>query len=106
NYFGLYREYPSLPTHDPDANISLADQSNIPAPRVTSGTAPEARLSPISQASVDPKAPFTGRFKNTTIFGLMNWMWSGSIMKSVAECTKLVDFLSSPDFVKEDLIGF
>ncbi|KAJ7105539.1 hypothetical protein C8R44DRAFT_639016 [Mycena epipterygia] len=36
----------------------------------------------------------------------MNWMWSGSVMKSVAECTRLVDFLVSDDFVKEDLKGF
>ncbi|KAJ7101338.1 hypothetical protein B0H15DRAFT_936529 [Mycena belliarum] len=36
----------------------------------------------------------------------MNWMWSGSVMKSVAECQKLIAFLVSDNFVKEDLIGF
>ncbi|KAJ7695932.1 hypothetical protein B0H17DRAFT_899062, partial [Mycena rosella] len=110
NSFGIYREYPCLPSHDPDKNLSLADQSTIPAAPVASlaGTsATDARLSPLSQSSPSSKASFdVGRFRNTTIFGFMNWMWSGSIMKSIADCTKLLDFLKSDDFVKEDLIGF
>jgi hypothetical protein len=36
----------------------------------------------------------------------MNWMWSGSIMKSIAECTRLIEFLKSDKFKKEDLEGF
>jgi hypothetical protein len=36
----------------------------------------------------------------------MNWMWSGSVMKSIAEVTRLLDFLKSDDFKKEDLADF
>lgn len=98
NSFGVYREYPCIPTHDPDKNISLADQSNIPSPPTASD---QSRLAPPLTA-----APFINPFKNTTIFRFMNWMWSGSVIKSIAECTHLVDFLVSNDFVKEDLKGF
>ncbi|KAJ7662383.1 hypothetical protein B0H17DRAFT_853219, partial [Mycena rosella] len=106
NSFGIYREYPSIPTHDPDRNLSLADQSNIPSPPTVANATTEARLSPLSGAAPVPRAPGLSMFKNTTIFGFMNWMWSGSAMKSVAECQKLVDFLVSDEFRKEDLIGF
>ncbi|KAJ7707071.1 hypothetical protein B0H16DRAFT_1345483 [Mycena metata] len=104
NSFGIYREYPSVPTHDPDRNISLADQSNIPAPAPNSSAPiPGARLSLAGGVA----APgFVHPFKNSTIFGFMNWMWSGSIMKSMAEVQRLIDFIVSDDFKKEDLIGF
>jgi hypothetical protein len=36
----------------------------------------------------------------------MNWMWSGSVMKSIAECQRLIDFLKSDEFDKEDLKDF
>jgi hypothetical protein len=36
----------------------------------------------------------------------MNWMWSGSVMKSIAECTRLIEFLKSDAFNKEDLKDF
>ena len=36
----------------------------------------------------------------------MNWMWTGSAMKSVSEMVRLVDFLKSDDFKKEDITGF
>ncbi|KAJ7099062.1 hypothetical protein C8R44DRAFT_747755, partial [Mycena epipterygia] len=98
NSFGVYREYPCIPTYDLDKNISLADQSNIPSPPTASD---QSRLAPPLTAT-----PLINPFKNMTIFGFMNWMWSGSVMKSVAECTCLVDFLVSDDFVKEDLKGF
>ncbi|KAJ7174906.1 hypothetical protein C8R46DRAFT_1161271 [Mycena filopes] len=36
----------------------------------------------------------------------MNWMWTGSIMKSMAEVQRLIDFIVSDEFNKEDLVGF
>ncbi|KAJ7737500.1 hypothetical protein B0H16DRAFT_1325912 [Mycena metata] len=107
NSFGLYREYPSIPTHDPDRNLSLADQSNIPAPAQNPSTLlPGARLSPASALTSITSPGFVHPFKNSTIFGFMNWMWSGFIMKSIAEVQRLIDFIVSDDFKKEDLIGF
>ena len=36
----------------------------------------------------------------------MSWMWTGSSMKSICEMKKLVDFLKSNDFKKDDLAVF
>ncbi|KAF8206654.1 hypothetical protein K438DRAFT_1460638, partial [Mycena galopus ATCC 62051] len=47
-----------------------------------------------------------GPFKNSTVFGLMNWMWTGSAMKSLQEMVKLVSFLKSDQFNKSDLEAF
>ena len=45
-------------------------------------------------------------FKNSMTFGIMSWMWTGSSMKSIGEMKKLVDFLKSNDFKKDDLATF
>ena len=36
----------------------------------------------------------------------MSWMWMGSSMMSIGEMKKLVDFLKSNDFKKDDLAAF
>ncbi|KAF8074854.1 hypothetical protein FPV67DRAFT_601603 [Lyophyllum atratum] len=107
NLFGLYREYPAAPTHDPDDGSSLADLSDVGPPLVRTAPLPEVSRLGLRTNSADPAdgsryAPF----KNSTVFGLMNWMWSGSAMKSLGEMVQLVDFLKSEDFRKEDLEGF
>ncbi|KAJ6557470.1 hypothetical protein B0H19DRAFT_1070135 [Mycena capillaripes] len=50
NSFGMFRDYPSRPTHDPDQTISLTDQSNVPAPppATLSSAAENSRLSPLT----------------------------------------------------------
>ncbi|KAJ7174311.1 hypothetical protein C8R46DRAFT_1214519 [Mycena filopes] len=47
-----------------------------------------------------------GPFRNSTVFGFMNWVWSGSSVKSIAKCTRLLNFLKSDTFNKEDLKDF
>jgi hypothetical protein len=109
NSFGMFREYPELPTHDPDQSISLSDQSNIPAPTPLAGSVSEnSRLSPLTApvAPLSAAIPSFGPFKNSTVFGFMNWMWSRSVMKSIAECAHLIEFLKSDLFKKEDLQDF
>jgi Plavaka transposase len=92
NAFGLFREYPSIPTHNPDDSLSLSDLTNTPLPASF-------------DSSVPSKAPY-GPFTNSTAFGLMNWMWTGSGLKSVGEIGRLVAFLKSDDFRKDDLKSF
>jgi hypothetical protein len=113
NSFGMYREYPSVPTHNPDDLLTLDNLSDITPPHVATDT-PITANSRLSVVLEDPNAtsgstpstltyfPFT----NSTIFGLMNWMWSGSAMKSIGEMVKLVTFLKSNKFKKEDLVDF
>ncbi|KAJ7835707.1 hypothetical protein B0H13DRAFT_1652554 [Mycena leptocephala] len=108
NTFGLYREYPRAPTHDPDGTISLDDLSDIPKPPApaasvspSAGTVPTL-LVPPPEKERNPYYPFP----NSTAYGITNWMWSGSPLKSIQEVTKLVEFPKSDAFRKEDLACF
>ncbi|KAJ7330330.1 hypothetical protein DFH08DRAFT_926009 [Mycena albidolilacea] len=86
NSFGLFRDYPCLPTHDPDQTLSLADQSNIPAPALPSAVSTEhSHLSPLSGP---PEA-----------------IAQSSLLPSF-EVTRLIDFLKSDKFNKDDLKDF
>lgn len=113
NQFGVYREYPCIPTHDPDENVSLANLADTVPPLApdSTGTDPVdslpifSRLAPIVR-NKDPNKPSYHPFRNATVYGIMNWMWSGSAMKSVQEVVKLLTFLRSDDFKKDDLQGF
>ncbi|KAJ7085928.1 hypothetical protein C8R44DRAFT_651073 [Mycena epipterygia] len=109
NSFGLYREYPSIPTHNPEKHANSTALSNIPPP-VGLADSIDTRLAPttssMAPASTAESASSFSPFKNSSIFGLMNWMWTGSAMKSIAEMDKLVSFLKSDQFTKEDLDGF
>ncbi|CAK5269508.1 unnamed protein product [Mycena citricolor] len=104
--FGVFREYPARPTHNPDRNISLADQSDIPPPAETVVTHSSSRMSPLSVPPdlISTQAASLGPFRNSTVLGFMHWMWTGSAMKSIAECTRLLRFLKSDEFKKEDLM--
>jgi len=106
NSFGLYREYPDIPTHNPDNTLSLLNLVDNSPPinemeLSTSVSTPLSHQDPISSSS---SSLFP--FKNSTIFGMMSWMWTGSSMKSIGEMKKLVDFLKSDDFKKDDLATF
>lgn len=110
NSFGLYREYPSIPTHNPDDLLTLADLTDTISPPtiVETPLATASRLAPIitNNVSTPSHTSSYSPFTNSTIFGLMNWMWNGSAMKSISEMVTLVNFLKSDDFCKEDLQGF
>ena len=106
NSFGLYREYPDIPTHNPDNTLCLLNLVDNGPPinemeLSTSVSTPLSHQDPISNSS----SSFFP-FKNSTIFGMMSWMWTGSSMKSIGEMKKLVDFLKSKDFKKDDLAAF
>jgi hypothetical protein len=110
NSFGLYREYPDIPSHNPDNTLCLLNLvDNSPSidemKRSASVSTPLSLQDPISNSSSSNAAPFFP-FKNSTIFGMMSWMWTGSSMKSIGEMKKLVDFIKSDDFKKDDLAAF
>ncbi|KAF8148592.1 hypothetical protein B0H34DRAFT_203562 [Crassisporium funariophilum] len=100
----MYRKYPSVPTHNPDNVLTLENLSDTTPPKVVTNAPVQtnAHLSMIVDNSQTPAAPSYAPFANLTIFGLMNWMWSGSAMKSIGEMVKLVNFLKSDEFKKED----
>ncbi|KAJ7733499.1 hypothetical protein B0H16DRAFT_1328148 [Mycena metata] len=106
NSFGLYREYPRVPTHDPDSTLSLDDLSDVPKALPASTSTSSATGIPIpSRDGGDGTNPYYP-FPNSTAYGITNWMWSGSALKSIAEVTRLVEFLKSPDFNPNDLACF
>ncbi|KJA23741.1 hypothetical protein HYPSUDRAFT_124264, partial [Hypholoma sublateritium FD-334 SS-4] len=107
NSFGMYRQYPNNPTHNPDDTIGLQDLADGTAPKAIN----ETQSSSISRLSVIPDDQTSNAqsyfpFQNSTIFGLMNWMWTGSAMKSICEMKNLINFLKSDKFKKEDLDNF
>ena len=112
NSFGLYREYPNIPTHNPDNTLCLLNlvDNSLPINEMEPSASVSTPLSlqdPISNSeSSSSNAASFFPFKNSTIFGLMSWMWTGSSMKSIGEMKKLVDFLNSNDFKKDDLAAF
>ncbi|KAJ6583124.1 hypothetical protein DFH09DRAFT_912135, partial [Mycena vulgaris] len=117
NTFGLYCEYPSVPTYNPDESLAIPDLSDIPTttrsntatlasaktPFTTLEAPSEAPVSAHEESSVHLRLP---TFRNTSVGGLMNWLWTGSSTKSIEEMDKLVDFLQSDEFVKEDIADF
>ena len=108
NSFGMYHEYPSVLTHNPDDVLTLENLSDTTPPQVITDAPVQtnACLSMIVDNSQTPTSPSYAPFANSTVFGLMNWMWSGSAIKSIREMVKLVNFLKSDNFKKEDLVDF
>lgn len=106
NTFGLYREFPTFPTHNPDDTLTVGDLAESqPPPTVVDAPAPISRLSLPALVPTSPSNNPHGPFANSSIFGLLNWMWTGSAMKSLGECVKLFSFLQSNAFQKEDIMG-
>lgn len=105
NSFGLSRAYPDTPSYDPDDGLSMEDLTNTTPPSVdtpieTHLATPALGTNPQSQHWFMP-------FSNPTVFRLMNWMWNGSNMKSVAELDHLVnDVLLDVDFDPAHLKDF
>ena len=110
NSFGLYCEYPNIPTHNPDNTLSILNLVDHSPPINEMELSASVSTPPSLQVRIpnssSSNAPSFFPFKNSTIFGMMSWMWTGSSMKSIDEMKKLVDFLKSNDFQKDDLAAF
>lgn len=107
NSMGLYREYPAAPFQDPDDCTSIDQLCDAP----TFERTPDDSLEPSLGTSRFglpplPSNPFAP-FLNATIFRLINWFYSGSEMKSVAELDRLVkEVLLADDFDRLHLEKF
>ena len=77
NRFGLLREYPDRPSHDPDSTVcfeDLSDYYKVWTPQNWLETPPK---------SSHPPPPWL--FENMLTYLLMDWMMTGSNLKSVGE---------------------
>jgi hypothetical protein len=107
NEFGLFRVYPAMPSSNPDDMISLDNLCDSPNLAV----APQANRTPSSPFGLSSVANAAGEifapFLNMTVFRLMNWFYSGSQMKSLAELDRLVnEVILQEDFDTAHLVGF
>ena len=96
NCFGLLREYPDRPSYDPDSTIHFDDLSDY-----------YKAQTPQNQAEFPPKSshhPPPWPFENMSTYLLMDWMMTGSNLKSVGEGSQLVkDVIRSEDFSTDEL---
>ncbi|GLB33254.1 hypothetical protein LshimejAT787_0101380 [Lyophyllum shimeji] len=107
NEFGLYRVYTTYPANDPEESLCLDDMCDDPGISVARDTLNERTgLSGFGSRVTTAGKDFFAPFLNATVYRLMNWFYSGSNMKSLAELDALVDVIRAPDFDPEDLQGF
>jgi len=110
--FGVYRVYTTYPSTNPDEMRDLESRCDAPGLATTSECREKRWWTAFGRAEPDlllKKAHdnFFAPFLNATVFRLMNWFYSGSSTKSVAELQSLVDnVLLAPDFKVSDLRGF
>ncbi|KAJ7743210.1 hypothetical protein B0H16DRAFT_1463848 [Mycena metata] len=102
------------PAPAPDLEITPPDDDTTPPPGPAAPTRTPDHLlrSAVTPLQLDLSSePTTGSnpyypFLNSTVYGITNWMWSGSPLKSIEEGIKLVNFLKLDQFNKADLKCF
>jgi hypothetical protein len=97
NIFGLFRRYhaENFPKHDPDSQIMLEDLADVGCPQQKCCTGDQCSA-PQSNHSFHP-------YPNESSFLLGHWYWNGGVQKSQAEFKSLVDIVSGPRFLPEEI---
>ena len=99
NRFGLLHVYPDRPSYNPDSAVQAKDLSDYYKSQ-KSNTQPELP-SDISR----PLPPWP--FKNMSTYLLINWMMTGSSLKSIGEVNHLVkNVINAKNFSIDDLATF
>ncbi|KAI9573052.1 hypothetical protein HD554DRAFT_2167335 [Boletus coccyginus] len=99
NAFGILQKYPHRPSYDPDAFVVPDDLS------YKRRQPPEPMTHPNEEPA--PELPPPWPFPNMTTYQLMQWRYSGSIVKSQQEVNRLVkNILLANDFKAGDLQNF
>src|SRR5882762_3015040 len=91
NSFGLYREYPDIPSHNPDNTLSLLNLVDDSPPinemeQSASVSTPVSLQDHISNPPSSNTASFFP-FKNSTISGMMSWMWTVMSSLNAIRCS-------------------
>jgi hypothetical protein len=108
--FCLHRVYRSYPRTNPDEMQDLESRCDAPGLAIGSQNGGDRWWTGLGLSKPDlslQKDNFFALFLNPTVFRLMNWFYSGSPTKSIAELQSLVDsVILAPDFRVSDLDGF
>jgi hypothetical protein len=107
NDMGLFRIYPTIPAHDPLDALSIDDVCDSKGLAVAESCTPKPTspfgIPTIASSISNIFAPFL----NMTVYRLMDWYYSGSNAKSLAELDRLVnEVILQDDFDPNDLKGF
>ncbi|KAI0071014.1 hypothetical protein K474DRAFT_1712834 [Panus rudis PR-1116 ss-1] len=106
--FGVVRCYPVRPRTNPEDLITLDDLCDAPTlmkssrSRHSQSSAPSGFRKRLEKEQTNPFTPFN----NATEFLFIDWKETGSSLKTVPECQRVVDLMENPDFNVEDLRGF
>lgn len=106
NDFGLYREYTTYPSVDRDDQEDLDALCDAPG-LATAPQQPKSWWKAIGIPYPTHKSGLFAPFLNATVFRLMNWYYSGSNTKSIAELDSLVkNVILADDFSPAHLKNF
>ncbi|KAK0492981.1 hypothetical protein EDD18DRAFT_1079059 [Armillaria luteobubalina] len=120
NSFGLYRQYTTLPSFDPDDAVTLANLCDAPTFSVPPDSLQErsplsvygthaidaAVLLPADLNTTDSAGPWFAPFMNPSICRMMHWFYSMTT-KTLNDLNRLVnEVILAPDFVASDLQNF
>ncbi len=92
NKFGLFRQYfsTSLPDHDPESNVQVADLSDTTVDRDDVALIPSSLFQP---------------YPNLSAFLLGEWFWNKGFQKTQDNFQKLVDIITDYNFDPADVTG-
>lgn len=114
NCFSVFRCYATAPRSDPEEGLMLdafADAGThlcTPAdphecdPLQPFSSSARTWLSQVWEVAANSFAPFL----NWSAFKLMEWQYTGSMMKSASKLQCIIDIVTDDHFKKEDLVGF
>jgi hypothetical protein len=88
------------------ANTATIPSQLTPFEPDTSSAPDPANSDPESDPDSPTTSVFTGPFSNWSIFALMNWQWTGSATKSIAEMKRLLGILKDKKYSPEDVMDF
>lgn len=119
NEFGVFRVYSSLPSRDPEEDLTLSDLADSlnfgesDRPSTSRNTAlgtdnnPDNPILGADNSNNTQGTNIYAPFENSTVFRLMKWHHASSSIKSAHELDRLVhDVLVQPDFNANHLQNF
>ncbi|KAJ8503450.1 hypothetical protein ONZ45_g10851 [Pleurotus djamor] len=101
NQYGIFREYPTKPTHDPTSPLP-SPPSVLPSTLPIAAPEQHSAAEDVDTQVKSPPNPWHP-FSNRTTFELLKWQWTGSNHKSETEFKRLLHIFDSSDVDQADV---